>query len=182
MRKRKKGLFILGFLLVALPIVGFGLSLSGKQGSEQEAEAARVGAKAPNFQLEDLSGGAVELKDIYRKNQLTMVNFWATWCPPCRREIPEFVRIYREYREQGLEILAVNVWEDSSLEQLRAFVAAAEMEFPILRDLKEETAAQYRVRAVPTTVFIDQKGRIQEIFVGALTYAQLEARLERYLP
>ena len=180
MRIRGKGLFILGLLLVVLLIVGLGFGFGGKQ--EQLEEAARVGAQAPNFQLEDLSGAAVELKDIYRKKQLTMVNFWATWCPPCKREIPEFVRIYQEYREQGLEILAVNVWEDISPEELRAFAAAAEMEFPILRDVKEETATKYRVRGVPTTVFIDQNGRIQEIFVGALTYGQLQTRLDRYLP
>ncbi|HHT05801.1 MAG TPA: TlpA family protein disulfide reductase [Hydrogenispora sp.] len=180
MGKRKKWLLISGLMLVTLLIVGFGFGLGSKK--EQEGEAARVGAQAPNFQLEDLSGEVVELKDVYRKNQLTMVNFWATWCPPCRREIPEFVRIYREYREQGLEILGVNVWEDSSLKQLQAFVAAAEMEFPILRDVKAETATIYQVRAVPTTVFIDQKGRILEIFVGALTYNQLQTRLDRYLP
>lgn len=175
---RKKGLFIAGLLVVALILVGFGFSLGGKK----EGEVARVGALAPNFQLENLSGEMVELKDIYRKNQLTMVNFWATWCPPCRIEIPEFVRIYREYRARGLEILAVNVWENSTLEQLQDFVAAAGMEFPILRDVKEDAAAKYQVRGIPTTVFINRDGRIHEIFVGALSYGQLQTRLERYLP
>ncbi|NLM38346.1 MAG: TlpA family protein disulfide reductase [Firmicutes bacterium] len=173
----KKGLFIAGLLLVILLLVGLGFNLGGKE----KNEVARVGAPAPNFRLEDLSGAVVELKDIYRKNQLTLVNFWATWCPPCRREIPEFVRLYREYRERGLEILAVNAWENITLEELQAFVAAAEMEFPILRDVKEEAATKYQVRAVPTTVFIDPNGRILEIFVGALTYEQLQTKLERYL-
>lgn len=180
MKKGKKRLFIFGLLLVVLLVVGFSLGLAGKK--EQEEELPRVGAKAPNFQLTDLARQVVELKEIYQKNQLTMVNFWATWCPPCRREIPEFVRFYRDYREQGLEILAVNTWEDSSLEQLRAFVAAAEMEFPVLQDVKDQTADKYWVRAVPTTVFIDQNGRILEIYMGALTYGQLQTRLERYLP
>ena len=76
----------------------------------------------------------------------------------------------------------MNTWEDSSLEQLRAFVAAAEMEFPVLQDVKDQTADKYWVRAVPTTVFIDQNGRILEIYMGALTYGQLQTRLERYLP
>lgn len=177
--KMKKGLFVLGLLLIVLLIVGLSFGLGGKE--EREEEAAKVGGLAPNFQLVDLNGAKVELREIYRKNQLTLVNFWATWCPPCKREIPEFVRIYREYREQGLEILAVNVWDDSSLEQLKAFVAAAEMEFPILLDGKGEVATQYLVRAVPTTVFIDQSGRIREIIVGALTYSQLQNRCGKYL-
>ena len=176
--KRRKGLVLSGLFIAILVLVVLGLGTGSKQA---ETEAARVGAIAPNFTLTDLSGTALELKEIYRKNQLTLVNFWATWCPPCKREIPELVSFYRDYREQGLEILAVNAWDDSSLEQLRTFAEAAEMEFPILRDTKEEAVQKYGVRGVPTTIFIDGSGRIKEIYVGSLTYNQLRTRLERYL-
>ncbi|HBR27832.1 MAG TPA: hypothetical protein DD734_06080 [Firmicutes bacterium] len=175
--KSRKGLLIFGVLVAVLLLIWVGLGL----GEEQEEEAVSVGAVAPNFILEDLSGERVELKEVYRKHQLTLVNFWATWCPPCKREIPDLVAFYRKYQGEGVEILAVNAWEDSSLEQLQTFVASAEMEFPVLLDGEGETVKKYNIRAIPTTLFIDQSGRIKEIFMGALTSNQLETRLQKYL-
>ncbi|HHT49770.1 MAG TPA: TlpA family protein disulfide reductase [Firmicutes bacterium] len=168
---RKKLLYPFIFFI----IIGLGLVLGDKQ------EEAKVGAVAPGFRLEGIAGERIDLKKISRQNQLTLVNFWATWCPPCRAEIPELNRVYRVYRAKGLEILAVNIWDDSTREQLRAFTNATGIEFPVLLDVDDSTATKYQIRAVPTTVFIDQKGRIREVYVGALTYGQIQTRFERYL-
>lgn len=168
----RKSLF---YLLVLLLLVGVVYAFSDKQ------EVAKVGAIAPNFQLENLDGAKVELKEVYRQNQLTLINFWATWCPPCRVEIPELTRFYRDYRAKGVEILAVNIWDNSSREALRTFAAAAEMIFPVLVDQEEKIANAYRIMAVPTTFFLDRQGRIKEIYTGAMTYRQIQTLVERYL-
>ncbi|NLY91090.1 MAG: redoxin domain-containing protein [Firmicutes bacterium] len=172
----RKKLLYLGVLISILLLVGIGFM----GGDQQEEEAARVGAIAPNFRLENLTGEKVELKKIYRQNQLTLVNFWATWCPPCRVEIPELTRFYQEYQAKGVEILAVNIWDNTSRGQLQTFADAAEMKFPVLVDVEDKTANQYQIRAVPTTIFIDQTGRIREVYMGALSYSQLQTRFERY--
>ena len=148
----------------------------------EEKSLPQVGKTAPNFQLIDLSGKQVELKEVYPQNQITLVNFWGSWCPPCKMEIPEFVQFYSEYRRKGLEILAVNTWDNNSLETIKKFAETAGMNFPVLLDTKNQVVQMYGVRAVPTTVFIDQTGQIKEIFVGMINYNQLKARMEKYLP
>jgi thiol-disulfide isomerase/thioredoxin len=175
-RKTRKG--ILFFSLLIFVLIAFWVN-SGR--GEEKVEAAKLGAVAPNFILEDLAGARVELKEVYRKNQLTMVNFWATWCPPCKQEIPDLVAFYRKHQGKGVELLAINVWDNSSRKQLQAFVASAQMEFPVLLDGEGETVNKYNIRAVPTTIFIDQSGQIKEIITGALTSHQLETRLQKYL-
>ncbi|HEY8392657.1 MAG TPA: TlpA disulfide reductase family protein [Capillibacterium sp.] len=170
-----RGRKILFYLFIIFLLAGAGYLLGGNQ------EVAKVGAIAPNFQLENLAGEQVELKKIYRQNQLTLVNFRATWCPSCRAEIPALSRFYREYRTKGVEIMAVNIWDASNREQLRAYAASTGINFPVLMDRKDHAARKYRIIAVPTTVFIDRQGRIREIYLGALTYQQLQTRFERYL-
>lgn len=177
MTVKRKGFMILMLILAVFAIVVFGFLTNGQEGIEEP----KVGKVAPGFRLADLSGKMVELKAVYQKNPVTLVNFWATWCPPCRREIPEFNRIYQEYQAKGLEILAVNTWDDSSLEQIKEFVEQAEMKFPVLLDAEGKVVNRYGVRGVPTTVVIDQTGRIREIVVGMMNYHLLKSRLDQLL-
>ncbi len=174
--QRKRILFLV-LLIVVLAFVGFTFFTNG----QDEPEEPRVGKISPNFRLPDLSGRMVELKAVYPKNRVTLVNFWATWCGPCRVEIPEFNRIYQEYRGKGLEILAVNTWDESKPESIKTFVEQAKMEFPILLDTEWKVATQYGVRGIPTTVIIGPTGHIQEIIVGMTTYQRLKERLEKLL-
>ena len=179
MRKEQKKRFLSFFvLIVAVSLIFVGILTLGKE----EKEEPKVGGLAPNFQLKNLSGNLIELKAVYKINRVTLVNFWTTWCPPCQKEIPEFARFYSEYKEKGVEILAVNTWDDSSPEQIGEFAKKAGMEFPILSDSNDKVVKSYRIRGVPTTVFIDQTGRIREIFVGIMTYDQLKVRIDKYLP
>jgi peroxiredoxin len=148
----------------------------------EEKSLPQVGKAAPDFQLTDLSGKQVELKQVYPQNRITLVNFWGSWCPPCKMEIPEFIQFYSEYRKKGLEILAVNTWDNNSLETIKEFAETVGMNFPVLLDTKNEVVKLYGVRAVPTTFFLDHTGRIKEIFTGMINYNQLKARMEKYLP
>jgi peroxiredoxin len=132
----------------------------------------RVNAFAPGFYLKSTQDETVTLKRVIAANKVTLVNFWATWCPPCRKEIPDLNRIYREFNKLGVEILAVNLQEDS--EAVKAFKRENKMEFPILLDSEGKVGGNYQVYYIPTTFVIDRSGRIREIIQGGTSYTRLK--------
>ncbi|PFG12020.1 TlpA family protein disulfide reductase [Bacillus sp. es.036] len=124
------------------------------------------GQIAPNFKLQTLNGEAVQLSD-YRGKRV-IVNFWATWCPPCRAEIPDFQKLYEK---KDVEILAVNLTEtEESTEGVEEFVKEFEMTFPVVMDVNSDVSNTYQVSAYPTSYMIDSNGRIQFVAMGALNY------------
>ncbi len=125
----------------------------------------RIGAPAYNFALNDLQGNPVLLSDFQGKT--VMINFWATWCGYCRAEIPAMVELYDERRDQGFEIVAVNVAENPA--NVAGFVERFDMRFPVLLDRTGRVAVAYRVRGMPTSIFVDERGIIQAAVVGALS-------------
>lgn len=145
---------------------------------EEEPALPQVNAVAPNFSLIAVTGERIELKEVYKENNLTVVNFWATWCPPCRAEIPEFIEVYREYKDRGVEILAVNLGEDA--DSVRDFVRSYGMTFPVLLDPEGKTGEAYMIRAIPTTFFIDKRGVIRWIQTGTMSYKQLKSLVDRF--
>src|SRR5699024_8254163 len=107
------------------------------------------GKKAPDFELETVSGETVKLSDYH--GQKVIVNFWATWCAPCREEIPDFIKLYEN--TDNLEILAVNMTatETSTMEEIKAFAQKKfAIPFPVLLDKNDETTELYRIAAYPT--------------------------------
>ncbi len=125
-----------------------------------------VGIPAPDFTLERLDGGAVRLRDL--RGKAVLLNFWATWCGPCREEMPLLAEIYRAYHPQGLEVLGVNLTAQDDLAEVRRFVEAFDLPFPILLDHNGRVERAYALFGVPTTVFINREGIIQRVVVGAL--------------
>ncbi|MYL64964.1 redoxin domain-containing protein [Bacillus hwajinpoensis] len=124
------------------------------------------GQIAPNFKLQTLNGEAVQLSD-YRGKRV-IVNFWATWCPPCRAEIPDFQKLYEK---KDVEILAVNLTEtEESTEGVEEFVKEFGMTFPVVMDENSDVSNTYQVSAYPTSYMIDSNGRIQFVAMGALNY------------
>lgn len=122
----------------------------------------REGNLAPDFLLETLEGDEIRLSDL--RGEGVIVNMWATWCPPCRREMPQFVAAYDRYREQGLEIVAVNVQESESV--IRPFVDDFGVDFPVALDRRGDVSEEYRVIGLPTTYFIDREGVVRDVFEG----------------
>ena len=110
---------------------------------------------APDFQLERLSGGTVKLSDL--KGKVVVLNFWATWCGPCRQEMPHLAKVYEKYRDRGFEILAITTDEKSDRPKVAPFVKEHGLTFPVLYD--DGTADAYGVNGMPTTVYIDVQGR-----------------------
>ncbi|HEV2125705.1 MAG TPA: TlpA disulfide reductase family protein [Chloroflexota bacterium] len=135
--------------------------------------APTIGRAAPDFTLLDLAGTPVSLSD-FRGNTVVM-NFWATWCPPCRKEFPRLVQLATRHADQGLVVLAVDLQE--SPEIVRRFVDDFGASFPIVIDIEGDVAARYRLLGLPATFFIDSEGIVRGLHVGELTEAILTKQL-----
>ena len=124
--------------------------------------APEEGAMAPNFLLEELKGGEVRLSDL--RGQAVVINFWATWCAPCRKEMPQLVQAYEKYKSDGLVVLAVNLQEGKSIAS--KFADDFGMDFPVVVDRDGEVGDLYRLLGLPTTYFVDREGIVRSIFTG----------------
>ncbi len=148
------------------------------EGHALPASTAPVaGQPAPDFEMAYPGGQRVRLSDL--RGQPVLINFWATWCAPCRVEMPELVKAYEAHRQHGLVILAVNVRE--SAQQVQPFVDEFGMDFPVVLDLDGEISRQYQVRNLPSSIFVGRDGLISVRWVGVLSPEQLRKHLERIL-
>ena len=136
-----------------------------------------MGNKAREFTLESLDGSDVALSDY--KGDVVLVNFWATWCPPCRAEIPDFEAVYRAHKDEGFVVLGVN--EEQSLQVVERFVAGFDMTYPVLLDKRGQVMNEYRGPGLPMSLLVDRGGVIQLRHMGILTAAQLEKHLAKAL-
>ncbi|MBQ0139313.1 MAG: redoxin domain-containing protein [Kurthia sp.] len=134
--------------------------ITGKQA--QDAGGLKVGQKAPDFKLQTLDGKEIALSDF--KGKKVMINFWATWCPPCKAETPEMVKYYNAHaKDENFEILSVNAMStESKSESVGKFIEDYEMTFPVVIDPRGEIIKQYEVLNFPTSFFINTEGVIQE--------------------
>jgi peroxiredoxin len=130
--------------------------------TEQGPSRPEKGFVAPDFTLETYDGETVRLAQL--RGQVVLINFWATWCPPCREEMPAIQEAYDEHRERGLVVLAANLMENDA--QVGDFMAEMELTFPILMDRRGTVSERYRVQSLPTTYFVDRSGVIQDIVIG----------------
>ncbi|MCZ6479861.1 MAG: TlpA disulfide reductase family protein [candidate division NC10 bacterium] len=118
-----------------------------------------VGHPAPDFTLPNLQGRPVQLSN-FRGKKAVFINFWATWCPPCRLEMPMMEKAYHVYKGDGLEILAISV--DSGPKSLvRNFIQEFELTFPALLDPDMKTMNQFRIFAIPASFLVDKEGMIR---------------------
>ena len=122
---------------------------------------------APSFELPNLAGGRLKLSDF--KGKVVMVNFWATWCPPCREEMPSMEKAYQEYKERGFAVLAVNV-DKARGAPVEEFIRELKLTFPVLLDPEETTKKSFGIRGLPQTVLIDRRGRVARHVYGSLDW------------
>jgi peroxiredoxin len=140
------------------------------------AEAAHVG-KVADFTLQDLDGNDVSLSDY--EGQVVLLNFWATWCGPCKIEMPWFVEFQRKYKDQGFTVLAVSLDED--IDPVGPFVEEYELNFPVVWG-NEETAQKFGgVAALPTTLVIDREGMVVDSHTGLISKSIYEEQIEGLL-
>ena len=126
------------------------------------AGAVAPASPAPDFTLRQMSGPNLRLQE--QRGQVVLVNFWATWCGPCREEMPHMNRLYEKYRASGFVLLGVNVDEDP---QLAAGIAAKlGLHFPVLLDTDKKVSKLYGLDKMPSTVLIDRDGKVKYLHLG----------------
>lgn len=135
------------------------------------------GSLAPDFALQDLQGNTIQLSQL--RGQVVLINFWATWCGPCRLEMPVIQDRFERYKDQGFTVLAVNFDEPEDL--VKAFGEELSLTFPLLLDPGGEVQQLYRVRGYPTTVMVDRDGMIRAVHIGVMTEGQVDGYLDRLL-
>ncbi|MGE7693650.1 peroxiredoxin family protein [Lysinibacillus sp. NPDC094177] len=146
--------------------------------NEKEDTTYQVEYVAPDFELKTLKGETVRLSDYVGKK--VILNFWATWCPPCKEEVPHMQKIYEEYKNQGIEILAVNVTnKDKGEEAVAQFVKEHGLTFEVLLDEEGFVASKYQVFTLPTTYMIDTKGNMIDIIEGPMNEALLKELINK---
>jgi peroxiredoxin len=128
-----------------------------------------VGERAPDFALGDTNGQVYALEDFV--GQVVLVNFWATWCAPCRLEMPLLQDHFERYMEDEFIVLAINLQESEA--QVADFVEEFSLTFPVLIDSDGAVSQEYRIRGYPSTIVIDREGNISAIHIGIITEAQL---------
>jgi len=138
-----------------------------------------IGQQAADFTLKTLDGGQVSLSDF--KSQPVLVNFWASWCVPCRLETPELVKAYQAHQSERLVILGLNLTSQDSMSDIKAFVAEFKMPYPVLLDETGEVSDLYRIRGLPTSVFVNRNGVITQVHLGGMTREMIEQYLEEIL-
>jgi peroxiredoxin len=188
------GFFLLG---VALALLLFGQPLLDKFNAETAVDLPQIssadggvrsanpdinsivaGDKAPRFALLDVNGTSVSLSDF--NGRPLMINFWATWCPPCRLEMPELQKAHTGYQDQGLVVLAVNQQEET--QQVREFMNELGLTFTPLLDTDGNVGRAYGAQALPSTYFVDRSGQVTAVHRGILSEEQIEAYLTQILP
>lgn len=141
-----------------------------EQAEDEFVESDEIGIEqgelAPDFELESLKGEKVKLSDY--KGEKVMINFWATWCPPCREEMPDMQKFHED---TDVKILAVNLTNtESSFDKVPEFIDERDFTFSVLMDEESEVANEYKIAAYPTSYMIDTDGRIQFKAMGAIDY------------
>lgn len=145
---------------------------------EAQSQPALRGApqsRAPDFELVTLDGQPARLSNL--RGKVVLLNFWATWCPPCKAEMPDLEAIYREYGDaQGLVVVGVNYEEDAA--PVEAFVRERGLSFPVWLDRKGEAAAKLGVRGLPVSFIIDREGYVLDAWNGQIAREAMLARLK----
>ncbi|AKS38741.1 thiol-disulfide oxidoreductase [Anoxybacillus gonensis] len=143
-----------------------------------EKKAIQVGDSAPDFVLTDLNGNKIQLSDYRGKG--VFLNFWGTWCKPCEKEMPYINSQYNVYKNEGVEVIAVNVGEAKVTVQ--TFVDRFQLTFPVVIDQQDQVMNAYDINPLPTTFLIDKDGKIVDIITGTMTEEDVKKYMERIKP
>lgn len=177
-------LIILGGVALAA-VLALGILLGGRLGGRQAGVLTAAGRPtsverdqlAPAFRLPTTAGEMIDLTDT--QGHVVLINFWATWCPPCRDEMPVIEAAAQKYGDRGFRVLAVNVQEKSP--QVVAFGQEMGLSFPLLLDASGDVSRAYRVQNLPRSFFLARDGRVMRIHPGELTAETVERYLQELL-
>ena len=167
--------------MLALGLIWIWISRTTPENQERLViQAPHQGFAAPSFELKNSEGKIVTLSSL--RGQVVVVNFWASWCPPCRAEMPALESVSEDYVKQGVVILGINATNQDSSQSAQAFMAEMGLNFPILFDTDGAVSKLYQVSALPSTFFIGRDGIIQEVIIGGpISSSHLRISIEQLL-
>jgi thiol-disulfide isomerase/thioredoxin len=148
-------------MFAVLPVVAFGQS-----------------AKSPPLTLKDLRGRTIRLSDY--RGKIVLLNFWATWCPPCRAEMPGLIKWQREYKKKGLQVIGVT-YPPTDIIEVRKFIRSLKVNYPVMLGAKETKSLFDSAETLPLTVVIDREGNIRELIEGIILSQEFEQKVKPLL-
>lgn len=149
---------------------------SGQAEVDQLAELPQTGYRAPDFTLTGFDGKTVKLSDL--RGKPVVLNFWASWCGPCRAEMPDLEEVYKEHQDH-VQFYGVNLTAQDNEADARAFAEAMGVTFPMLLDKDGDVSTRYRVYSIPSTFAIDERGVVAEVRIGAISKLAINGMVER---
>jgi peroxiredoxin len=164
--------------VLVLGVIAVALGSAFYTAYSSDESIVEVGENAPDFTLVNLEGEEIRLSELRGKG--VVINFWATWCNPCKREMPLIEEQYQIVKDQGIEILAVNIAESNLA--VSSFIKRLGVTFPVLLDSDRAVTQRYGVGALPSTFFINKDGIVVEHFVGEMNESILVKRLDLIKP
>ena len=168
---RREWLWTGAGVLLALGIIALVATLTS--GSPTPSGLTKVDRPAPEITLTALDGRTVSLSDL--RGKIVLVNFWATWCEPCKIETPDLVAAANEFKSRNLEIIGINLTDqDRDLDEIRRFVQRYAIPYPILLDPDQKAQDAFGIFPIPTSYFIDSEGRIRYTRITVVTRADIE--------
>lgn len=174
---KKKKRFYIRTVILALMTIAIVFTIYSNL-TKERTELLQVGDNAPDFALVDMNGEKHRLSDY--KGQGVFLNFWGTWCKPCEREFPLMDKQYQEYKDQGLEILAVNIGESNFVVQ--KFIDRKGLSFPVLIDNNKSVMETYNINPLPTTLLINPEGKIEKVITGEMSEEMIKEYMEQIIP
>lgn len=175
-------IYLLSFaLIIAVATIGYKILANNYNQEEVSIEDNKKALKQANdFEVVDSEGNKVKLSDFFGKP--IVVNFWATWCMPCKEELPEFEEAYKKYN-QNIEFLMVNLTDgyNDTVDSAKKFIKENNYDFPLYFDTEYSASNTYKIYSIPQTLFIDKDGNILQSYKGMISNKTLEKYIERLL-
>ena len=176
--RREIGMAVAG-ALVGLAVIAAVWFFAARSADPALPAVGETNRAAPEFALPTLDGGTVRLSDY--RGKVVLVNFWGTWCEPCKEETPALQAVYTDLAPQGLEIIGVNLYnqETQGREAVRAFLEPYGVAYPVALDTAGDTARAFQISPIPVSYFVDPQGTIRYVKVGVVTAADVRVLFER---
>ncbi len=174
--KRDPVIILVVALAISMMLV-FAYKMTGK--APVEAKPTGISKPAPDFALQTIDGKTLHLSDF--RGKAVVVNFWATWCQPCKIEMPWFVELQRQYGPAGLQILGISADEDTSADELDKFTRDLGVNYPVLLGKEEVEQAYGGIQFLPVTVYVDRQGNVVDKVFGLKGRAEIEDDIKKAL-